>query len=105
MRAGQKRHRITIETPTSTQDGQGASAITWGTLVKTWAAIWPLRGREFFESKQLGGEISHRLRIRYYPGIGIKERIKFGTRYLKINSIIDLDERNEELELMCTEEV
>jgi len=105
LRAGPLRNRVTIQTPTVTQDGQGASVTTWATLVKTYAAIWPLRGKEFFEAQQLGGEISHRVRLRYYPGLSIKDRILWGSRYLKINSIINLDERNAELEMMCTEEV
>ena len=46
MRAGQLRHRISIQTPTETQDDAGAIVTTWTEIVETWAAVEPSSGSE-----------------------------------------------------------
>jgi SPP1 family predicted phage head-tail adaptor len=52
---------------------------------------------------QTTSEISHKIRIRYLASVTPKLRIKFGTRYFDIVSVINPDERNEYLEMMCRE--
>jgi len=103
LRAGDLRHRITIQTPSETSDGIGGMTTTWSTFKKIWAAIWPLRGAEYLAAMQITSEITHKIRIRYLSGVTPKMRILFGTRYFDIQSIINPDERNIYLELMCRE--
>lgn len=103
MRSGQLQHRITIQERSETQDRFGGNKPLFTDLKGWWAAIEPLQGREFFSNQQMGGETTHRIRIRYCPFITIKHRIKYKTRYFDIENIIDLKERNEEMHLMCKE--
>jgi len=103
MRAGKLRHRIAIQQETATQDIYGAEVKTWTTKKELWAEIDPPKSREFFATGQTQAEVTTRVRIRYLPNVTPNMRIKFGTRYLNINSIINPDERNKELIMMCNE--
>ena len=105
MRSGELRHRITIEQPTETRDSYGSVKITWSTLATVWAAIWPVRAKEFVSLGQTQSEVTHRIRMRYRNDVTTKLRIEFNSRYFAINQVINPDERNIMLELVCTEEV
>ena len=51
MRAGELRHRIDIKVPTTTRDSVGSEVVSWTTLRTVWAAIWPLRGKEYLTAE------------------------------------------------------
>ena len=108
MRAGNLRHRLTIQKPTEVSDGMGGVTTTWSTLITIWGAIWPLRGQEYMSAMQTTSEVTHKIRIRQLPtnkrsDFSSKCRILFGSRYFEIESIINPDERDIYLELMCKE--
>jgi len=103
MRAGALRHRITIQEPTSSVGALGEKIKSWADVSTIWAAIEPLRGREFLEAHQIEAEITTRFIIRYKSGLNTRMRIKFGIKYYKIESIINPDERNRYLEIMALE--
>ena len=105
MRAGELRHRVTIQQKSVTRNTFGEEVVTWQDVATVWAAIEPLRGREFFESQQVNAEVTTRIRIRYRPGITPTMRVVFGNRVFDIQAVINVDERNRELHLMCREEV
>ncbi len=105
MNIGKLRHRIEIQSLTTTDDDIGHPAKTYSTRDTVWALIRPLSGREKIAAEQVAAEITHKVTIRYYDSISPKCRIKFGGRYFDINFIGDYDERNEYMELMCTEKV
>lgn len=105
MRTGQLRHKITIQQAAKTSDGFGGWTQTWTNFATVWAAIEPLRGREFFAAAQVQAEQITRIRIRYLAGITPKMRILFDARTFSINTIINVNERNRELHLMCEEMV
>ena len=108
MRAGNLRHRLTIQKPTEVSDGMGGVTTTWSTLITIWGGIWPLRGHEYMSAMQTTSEVTHKIRIRQLPtnkrsDFSSKCRILFGSRYFEIESIINPDERDIYLELMCKE--
>lgn len=105
MRAGTLRRRIVIETPTETQDTFGEPDVTWSEFASIRASVEPLAGREFFQSRQFDAEISTRFIMRYVSGITAKMRVKYDSRYFDINAVINVDDRNRETVLMCTENV
>ena len=105
MRAGNLRHRITIQQATQVNDGMGSMTTTWSTLVTCWSAIWPVSAKEHVESDKIEMETSHRIRIRYYSGLDSSMRINFGSRTFKIISIINWEERNVYLDILAKEEV
>ena len=67
-RLGALRHRVAIEEPLRTADEGGGAAIAWNLVATVWAEVAPKTGREVFESDQLGGRITHDVRLRYRHG-------------------------------------
>ncbi len=105
MRAGLMRHRITIESPTETQGADGSMTLTWAPFATVWASVEPLLGREWFDAQREQAEVSHRVRMRFLPGVGHNMRIMWGSRVFEIESVLNAGERNRELVLMCRESV
>lgn len=105
MRAGDLRHRVTIQQ----QVGKGKDPVTketretWQDVATVWAAVEPLRGREYFQAMETESEAVTRVRIRYRPGVTNEMRVQYGDRILYIQGVIDVDERHRELQLMCVE--
>ena len=103
MRAGALRHQIWVKSPTITTDDNAEVTTTWGTVMVCWAAIEPLRGREWFSSGMENSDITARGWIRYYDGIEPTMQVYFGSRTFEIVSVVDAGERNRELELRLRE--
>ena len=104
-RVGQLRHRIKLQSPVSTPDAEYGGAVppSWADEDEVWAAIEPLRGRTYFAAAQANAELTHKVTIRYRAGLLPSWRVLFGERALSIVSVINPEERNRWLELMCTE--
>jgi SPP1 family predicted phage head-tail adaptor len=103
MRAGPLRQRVTIKDKSVSQNSYGEEVITWNDVDTVWAAVEPLRGREFLEGKQITAEVSTRIRIRYRSGITPEMQVVFGSITYDIHSIIHIEEREREIHLMCQE--
>ena len=107
MRAGRLRHIISVEKITESRNDFGEAIKTWSDyLTDVRAAIEPINGREYFAQDSRHAEVSTRIRLRYVAGITNKMRVKFGTRYYNIVSVILPKERAcAELILMTVEDV
>jgi len=105
MRSGRLRHRLWLKKPTHANSTAGTITTTWGTVAVLWGSIEPLRGQEFYDSALINAEISSRIVIRYTADIEPDYRFVFETRTFKIISVIDVDEKNKEMQLMVKEEV
>ena len=103
MRAGKLNKRITIQSKAASKDTYGEETITWSTWATVWAAVEPLRGREFLDGKMITAEISHRFRIRARDGILEEWRVSYDSRVFDILAIIHIEERDREIHLMCQE--
>jgi SPP1 family predicted phage head-tail adaptor len=103
MRAGQLRHKVTIQTSSEAQGATGDITTTWSTFATVNASIEPVYGREFFNNRQLSAEITHLVEIRYLSGVRPKMRILFGTRYFDIEQVVNDKERKVKHILMCKE--
>lgn len=105
MQAGRLRHRVTVQRSTDSIDQYGDQTPTWASLGTVWASVEPLSGREYFAAAQMQSEVSTRIVIRPISGVTLtpKDRVKFGSRYFDIQSVINRDERNRELQLLCVE--
>lgn len=102
MRSGLLRKRITLQRSTSTQDGFGQDVITWGDVGSRWASVEPLAGREFEDGQQNISRVETRFVTRYTTGITSKNRIVFDNVNYEIESIINVDQRNREMEILCS---
>ncbi len=102
-RAGKLRHQITIQQQTTDQDVHGQTIETWTTFATVRASVEPLRGKEYFSVEQEYAQVDTRIRIRYSAGILPKMRVLFGSKLYDIKSVINVEERNFHMELMCEE--
>ena len=102
-RIGALRHRVTIEEPVRTADDAGGAEITWQPVATVWAEIQPKTGREVFESDQLGGRVTHDVRMRFRKGVTPKMRIFHNARVFDIRFAANVGERGEWLICACEE--
>jgi SPP1 family predicted phage head-tail adaptor len=86
-------------------DGMGGFTETLNTVHETWAAIWPVSAKETRENMRVEANVSHNIRIRYRSGITHAMIVVFGTRIFEINGLINIDERNIWLDMVCNEQL
>ena len=101
---GKLNKRITLQYKTQTADGMGGFTEVWTSIIPDiWAAIWPVSAKEMVSADKTTMTVTHRIRIRYRSTISGSWRVKFGTRYFAITGIVNPEERNEWLDLVCIE--
>tara|TARA_R100001086_G_scaffold238110_2_gene162633 strand:+ start:3580 stop:3918 length:339 start_codon:yes stop_codon:yes gene_type:complete len=110
IRAGSLRHRLRIQSPTSTREtNYGSIEHTWADIAdgEIWGKITPLSGGERWQANIVNPDMSHTITIRYKSGISPGWRVltKDGSRTFQIVSVINKDERNEVIEMSCVEEL
>lgn len=74
-------------------------------IKKVWASVEPMRGKEYQEAQRIRPELTYKITTRYHREITPDMIIKFKDRHFQIVSIINVKERNEMLEIMCTEKI
>lgn len=105
MRAGTARTQIVIQQRADTQNSSGELIPSWTTFATLSAAIVPLQGRELEAAQQVLATVSHRMDMRYLPGVLPSMRISYSGRYFDIGAVLNVKELNRELQLYCTERV
>jgi SPP1 family predicted phage head-tail adaptor len=88
----------------SAKDSSGGfdpSAAT--TFLETWGAVYTLTGRDLVAAQQQVAEVTHKITIRYAPGVESNQVIFFDDRYYEIQTAQDPDGRKKVLELLCIE--
>lgn len=70
-----------------------------------WASVEPTRGREYQEAQRIRPELTYKITLRYFNNVTPDMLIKFKDRYFEIVSIINVREKNEMLEIICTEKI
>ncbi len=76
------------------------------TKVKTvWASVEPTRGREYQEAQRIRPELTYRITTRHHKEVTPDMVIEWGKRCFNIISVINVRERNEMLEIICTEKI
>lgn len=105
LRAGLLRHKVEIQEKVTSRDSMGGEVVTWETFTHCWCSIEPLSGREYFAAQQVQSTVSHKMQMRYQPGIQPFHQIKWGERTFNIDAILNDSERNVTLTIYCTEAV
>lgn len=103
MKIGKLRHWITIQSYTPTRDSFGAEVEHWQDVMKVWASVEPLTGKEYFAAQEVNAEVSVKVIMRYSPGIQPEMRVIFGARVFEILAVMNTEERNKQLILLCKE--
>ncbi|WP_335342482.1 phage head closure protein [Polycladomyces zharkentensis] len=94
---------MTLQKKTVIKDSEGLVTEIWTDIATVWAAVEPLRGREYFEAAAINAENTVRIRMRYKAGVKPDMRVIYSGRIFNITSVIDIDERHQEMHLMCRE--
>lgn len=110
MQTGRLRHRVIIQSYTTTRATDGQELKTWGTLVTVWGEVMNAGGRERFVSgaDQKVATATHKIRMRERSDLvlsPVAHRIKFGTRLFDIEAVTDADGRSREIHALCREVV
>lgn len=97
--------RITILRPPGPDDVDeyNEPIDTYVPIMAIWAAIEPLRGREYFAAMTEHAEVTTRIRIRYRRDVDRTMRVKYGETEFEILHIIHPEFGRKELQLMCKE--
>lgn len=102
---GRLRHRVTLQKLEVTTDAIGQQIENWIDVANVWASVEPLSGKEYFRVQQINSEIRVKIIIRYLTGVTSHMRIKALKHTYNILSVINFEERNQYLELMCSNKV
>lgn len=108
MEAGQRRHRIRLESPPApgSVDSYGERVTVWTLVGTLWARVEPLSGRDQFLAAQRQQATSHKVSILYstaVSGVVAGWRVNYNGRKLVVDNVINPGELNVDLELYCTE--
>lgn len=86
----------------------GAGGIISETPVSVWsgwAAIWPVSSKESRENMRVGMNITHNIRMYYREGIEPTMKVLFKDRSFEIKGIVNPEEANIYLDLVCEEKL
>jgi SPP1 family predicted phage head-tail adaptor len=101
---GKLRQQVHVQAKTRVRGAGGAYTESWADESGPhWAAVTPLEGGEAMRGMQLEATVSHRVEMRWRANVTAAKRLRYGSRYLTIQRVIDRDEMHTELELLCEE--
>jgi SPP1 family predicted phage head-tail adaptor len=103
MRIGEYRHRVTVQEVSVTRHASGAEIETWTTLCQPYMSFKPLTGKEYWAAQAENADVTHEGRMHYRSGISPKNQIVWGSRTFGIRAVMNVEERNMELLLLCEE--
>lgn len=105
MRAGELRHRITIQQQVKGRDTDGGVIVIWSNLATVWAAVEPLSGaeRQVENSDQLLASRLTQFKIRKRDGLDTTMRIIFSGQTFDLQQIIHVETRNRQMHLVGLE--
>ncbi len=100
---GELRHLVTLQTPTESQDSNGALLQNWTEYARVWARIDPYGGGEKWADAALSSTNMFKIRMRYCPGVTARMRVVFEKRVFDIKNVEDVLERKALHILTCLE--
>ena len=101
---GKLRERVTVQIATGTTNALGETVLTWNNSSAVWASVEGVSAREALISGQQETTVSHRVRLRYLPGLTSQHRFSWRSRTLEIVSLLEHGNRSEH-EAICQEQV
>jgi SPP1 family predicted phage head-tail adaptor len=81
---GALNRRLVLEAPVETPDGAGGVTRTYEPAGTLWAAVEAVSAKTAVEASSLGATVTHRIRIRFYPDITVRHRLREGAHIFRI---------------------
>ena len=101
--AGRLRERVTGQIASGTTNALGETVLAWANSTAVWASVEGVSAREALEAGQQETTITHRVRLRYLPGLTQRMRFSWRSRTLNIVSLLEYGNRTEHVAI-CEEQ-
>jgi SPP1 family predicted phage head-tail adaptor len=102
---GKMRFRVKVERSTNTRDAGGGISQAFNPVTYIYANIKPTSANSSYRQGMVQEKITHEVTLRYMTNIDTNSRITYGTKNFNIKGIINVDERDRYLKLLCEEGV
>lgn len=102
IRPGELRDRITVQIASGTTNTLGETVLTWADSTSVWASVEGVSAREALTAGQQDVSVTHKVRLRFLPGLTQQMRFAWGGRTLEIVSLLEHNNRTEH-EAICQE--
>ena len=99
------RYRIKVENATNTRDAGGGMSQAYNSAAFVYANIKPTNANSSYRQGMVQEKVTHEITMRFMKNIGTNSRISYGTRLFDVKGIINVDERDRFLKLLCEEGV
>jgi SPP1 family predicted phage head-tail adaptor len=103
FKIGDLKHCVRIQKPILTSDAMGGQTESWEDVFHGFAFIQPLRANQRLFAQRLNHETTHRVVLRHCSGVTSKQRILYEGRVLWVQGVVNVDEANRFLEVLCNE--
>jgi SPP1 family predicted phage head-tail adaptor len=100
---GKLRERITVQIASGSTNALGETVLAWSNSSAVWASVEGVSAREALLAGQQETSVTHRLRLRYLPGLTQQMRFAWRGRTLEIVSLLEHGNRSEH-EAICQEQ-
>jgi SPP1 family predicted phage head-tail adaptor len=101
---GKLRERVTVQQASAARNSLGEAVLSWSDFAEVWASVEGVSARESLTAGQQETTISHRVRLRYLPGLSANMRFSWRSRTLDIVSLLEHGNRSEH-EAICQEQL
>ena len=101
---GKLRERVTVQIASGTTNTFGETVLSWANSTAVWASVEGVSARESLGMGQQEIGVTHRVRLRYLPGLTQNMRLAWRNRTLDIVSLLEHGNRSEH-EVICQETV
>jgi SPP1 family predicted phage head-tail adaptor len=102
IRPGELRERVTVQIASGSTNTLGETVLAWSDSTAVWASVEGVSSREQLTAGQNQIAISHRVRMRYLPGLTQSMRFSWRSKTLEIVSLLEHGNRSEH-EAICQE--
>lgn len=102
--AGKLRERVTVQVASGTTNTLGETVLAWSDSSAVWASVEGVSAREALLAGQQDTTVTHKVRLRYLPGLTQQMRFSWRSRTLEIVSLLEHGNRSEH-EAICQETV
>ena len=101
--AGKLRERVTVQIASGATNTLGETVMTWSDSTSVWASVQGVSASEALDAGKQDTTITHRVRMRYLPGLNQQMRLAWRNRTLNIVSLLEYDNRTEHV-AVCEEQ-
>lgn len=96
------RERVIVQVASGTTNALGETVLAWANSTAAWASVEGVSAREALAAGQQETTITHRVRLRYLPGLTQRMRFAWRNRTLNIVSLLEYGNRTEHVAI-CEE--